>query len=109
MATVTGQLCVDGTHVGGIDVASEGRPVSECVVVAKTSIMALLNTHLAAQQGAAGTEAAAAGAGAGADGGEPDVYEDNVVDDGAAEEADAKLLGLSKSPPTKKHKHVVQA
>jgi len=108
MATVTGQLSVDGTHVGGIEVASEGRPVSECVVVAKTSIMALLNTRLAAQQGVAGTQAAAAG-GAAADGGEPDVYEDNVVDDGAAEEADAKLLGLSKSPPTKKHKHVVQS
>ncbi len=34
---------------------------------------------------------------------EPDVYEDNAVDDGAAEEADARLLGVKK-PPAKKQK-----
>lgn len=35
---------------------------------------------------------------------EPDVYEDNAVEDGAAEEADARLLGLK--PKAKKQKKV---
>jgi hypothetical protein len=96
MSVVTAQLCLNGTPVGSVDVGTAGQKVSECVVAAKASCMALLNAQLA-QHG--GDPAAAT-----ANDDEATVYEDNLVDDGAAEAADARLLGLGRSPPPKKHK-----
>ena len=101
MSLVTGQLCLNGTPVGSVDVGAAGQAVSECVVAAKASCMALLNAQLAAHQG--GDTAAAT-----AVDDEATVYEDNLVDDGAAEAADARLLSLGRSPPAKKHKPAAQ-
>ena len=103
MSVVTGQLCLNGTPVGSVDVGTADQAVSECVVAAKASCMALLNAQLAAQLGG---DAAVAGQAALDD--EATVYEDNLVDDGAAEAADARLLGLGRSPPAKKHKGKAQ-
>ena len=123
---VRGVLRVGGADVASVDAAREGRLLSEVVAAAKQPIMALINAEIAkAEGGAAGADADKGALGAvarGTRGGAektlqhmcvnaaeraaradaPDVYEDNAVDEGAEEAADAALLKL---PQKRKQKH----
>jgi hypothetical protein len=62
MALVSGVLTVHGAEAGRVEVAQEGRPVSECVVAAKASIMALVNAEIAKAEGGAAAADADKGA-----------------------------------------------
>ncbi len=53
MALIAGELRVGGGEPARVEVAQEGRLISECVVAAKASIMLLVNAEIAKAEGGA--------------------------------------------------------